>query len=116
MPDEAEKVLLERFTHGDQNAFERLFKQFELEVYRWVARIVRDSSAAEDVLVEAFWRAYRDASAIRPVAEFGAWMRRIATNAALDHLRRETAARTVADPRRNDAGTLVPPPFWCLPT
>ena len=59
MPDELEDGLLERFVRGDQHAFESLFRQFEAEVYRWVLQVVRDASAAEDVLVEAFWRAYR---------------------------------------------------------
>jgi DNA-directed RNA polymerase specialized sigma24 family protein len=44
--------------------------------------------AAEDVLVEAFWRAYRGRARFDPARSFGAWMRRIATNAALDHLKK----------------------------
>src|SRR5207247_1442169 len=41
----------------------------------------------EDVLVDAFWRAYRGRARFDPSRSFGAWMRRIATNAARDHLR-----------------------------
>jgi DNA-directed RNA polymerase specialized sigma24 family protein len=59
MPDELDRELLKRFVEGDQNAFESFFRQFETQVYRWLMRIVRDSGIAEDVLVEAFWRAYR---------------------------------------------------------
>ncbi len=87
MPDELEGDVLERFVRGDQDAFEQLFRQFEIEVYRWILRIVRDASAAEDVLVEAFWRAYRGRARFDSSRSFSAWMRRIATNAALDHLR-----------------------------
>jgi RNA polymerase sigma-70 factor (ECF subfamily) len=87
VPDELDGDLLERFVEGDEHAFEALFRQFEVEVYRWILRIVRDSGAAEDVLVEAFWRAYRGRARFDPSRSFGAWMRRIATNAALDHLR-----------------------------
>lgn len=87
MPDELETDLVERFVRGDQHAFERLFRHFEGDVYRWILRIVRDASAAEDVLVEAFWRAYRGRARFDSSRSFGAWMRRIATNAALDHLR-----------------------------
>ena len=89
MPDELEDDLLERFVRGDQNAFESLFRQFEKEVYRWVLRVVRDASAAEDVVIEAFWRAYRGRAGFDSSRSFGAWMRRIATNAALDHLKKE---------------------------
>jgi RNA polymerase sigma-70 factor (ECF subfamily) len=87
MPDEPDADLLRRFVQGDRDAFEWLFRQFEAEVYRWVLRIVRDASTAEDVLVEAFWRAYRGRARFDSSRSFGAWMRRIATNVARDHLR-----------------------------
>ena len=87
MPDELDEGLLRRFVQGDIDAFESLFKQFELEVYRWIMRIVRDPAGAEDVLVEAFWRAHRGRARFDPSRGFGAWMRRIATNAARDHVR-----------------------------
>ncbi len=87
MPDELDRELLKRFVQGDQDAFESLFRQFEADVYRWVMRIVRDSGIAEDVLVEAFWRAYRGRANFDTSRSFGAWMRRVSTNVALDHLR-----------------------------
>lgn len=80
--------LLERFAAGDLEAFEALFRQHQSEVYRWTVRIVRDTSAAEDLTVETFWRIYRARHRFDPAAgNFRAWARRIATNAALDHLR-----------------------------
>ena len=90
MPDDLDGDLLARFVHGDRDAFERIFRQYEREVYRWILRIVGDRSAAEDALVEAFWRAYRSRARFDPSRSFGAWMRRIATNAALDQV---TASR-----------------------
>src|SRR5712691_6827971 len=87
MLDEPGGDLLERFVQGDQVAFESLFRLFQIEVFQWVFRIVRDASAAEDVVVEAFWRAYRGRARFDSSRSFGAWLRRIATNAALDHLR-----------------------------
>jgi RNA polymerase sigma-70 factor (ECF subfamily) len=87
MPDEVERELLERFVQGRQDAFETLFRRFEHEVFRWILRIVRDNQAAEDALVEAFWRAYRGRARFDSSRSFGAWMRRIATNTALDQLR-----------------------------
>jgi RNA polymerase sigma-70 factor (ECF subfamily) len=87
MPNEREPDLLRRFVNGDHEAFEQLFRQSERDVYRWVLRIVRDTSVAEDLVIEAFWRAYRSRARFDPSRTFGAWMRRIATNAAKDHLR-----------------------------
>jgi RNA polymerase sigma-70 factor (ECF subfamily) len=79
--------LLERFAAGDLDAFEELFRQHQKAVYAWTVRIVRDSGIAEDLTVETFWRIYRSRSSFRAGGNFCAWARRIATNAALDHLR-----------------------------
>ena len=76
--------LLERFAAGDLDAFEALFRQFQADVYRWIVRMVRDPAAAEDLTVETFWRAH---ARFDPTRDFAAWARRIATNAAVDHLR-----------------------------
>ncbi|HEX8799954.1 MAG TPA: sigma-70 family RNA polymerase sigma factor [Terriglobales bacterium] len=81
--------LLERFAAGDVEAFEALFRQHQCEVYGWILRVVRDRAAAEELTIETFWRMYR-AHARFDAAKGNctAWLRRIATNAALDHLRR----------------------------
>ena len=86
MQDQPDRDLLRRFAHGDREAFEALFRQFEREVYRWILRIVREPEAAEDALVEAFWRAYRGRARFDPSRSFGAWMRQIATHCAIDQL------------------------------
>jgi RNA polymerase sigma-70 factor, ECF subfamily len=80
--------LLNRFKEGDLEAFEALFRQFQAEVYGWIMRIVRDPGVAEDLTVETFWRVYRARTRFNCDAAFGAWARRIATNLAIDHLRR----------------------------
>jgi hypothetical protein len=38
---------LERFTHGETDAFEHLFRQFQGQVFAWIVRIVRDRGLAE---------------------------------------------------------------------
>lgn len=79
--------LLERFARGELEAFETLFRQFQGKVYTWIVRMVRDPGVAEDLTVETFWRIYRAHAQFDPKRSFGAWARRIATNAALDYLR-----------------------------
>lgn len=82
---------LERFSQGDIQAFESLFRKYQGEVYGWIAGIVRDPGAAEDLTVETFWRIYRARARFDPRRPFGAWARRIATNLALEHLGRHRA-------------------------
>jgi RNA polymerase sigma-70 factor (ECF subfamily) len=70
-------------------AFEQLYRSSRDDVYAYVAGLLRDRSAAEDVTAAAFERAYRKRSRFDP--ERGsprAWVFGIARNAALDELRR----------------------------
>jgi RNA polymerase sigma-70 factor (ECF subfamily) len=84
---EQQSDLLRQFAMGDLGAFETLFREYQSEVYRWTVRIVRDAAAAEDLTIETFWRIYKARARFRPDGNFGAWARRIATNAALDHIK-----------------------------
>jgi len=79
--------VLQQFSRGNLDAFESLFRQHQGEVYRWILRIVRDPAVAEDVTVETFWRIHRAHARFDASRNFEAWARRIATNAALDHLK-----------------------------
>ena len=85
--------LLDRFARGDVEAFEILFRQFHRDVYGWLVRLIRDPGAAEELTVEVFWRIYRAHARFDPSRGFGPWARRIASNAALDHLRRVSRQR-----------------------
>jgi len=99
--------LLERFAAGDLEAFEALFREHQKEVYAWAVRIVRDHGIAEDLTVETFWRIYKSRSRFQPDGNFRAWARRIATNAALDHLKR---ARRETELPEDLAGTAASDP------
>ena len=90
--------LLRRFAEGDLDAFEELFQQFQKQVHRWIVQIVRDGGIAEDLTVETFWRIYRARSRFNPERNFGAWSRRIATNVALDWLRRVHPEEDLSEP------------------
>jgi len=81
--------LLRRFALGEIEAFETLVRQFQSDIYAWTVRIVRDPGIAEDLTVETLWRIYRARHQFRPDGNFGAWARRIATNLAIDHMRRK---------------------------
>jgi len=89
--------LLERFTRGDLDAFEAIFRQFQADVYAWIFRIVRNRATAEDLTLEAFWRIYKARARFDPARPFGAWARRVATNVALDHLKKERAVIELQD-------------------
>jgi RNA polymerase sigma-70 factor, ECF subfamily len=85
--------------------FEALYRAARDDVYAYVATLLRDRSAAEDVTAAAFERAYRKQRTYK--ASRGserAWLFGIARNAALDELRRrKRAAALAADPADVDA-------------
>jgi RNA polymerase sigma-70 factor (ECF subfamily) len=80
--------------------FEALYRSSRADVYAYVATLLRDHAAAEDVTALAFERAYRRRRTFdRRRGEERAWLFGIARNAALDELRRRRRLATlVVDP------------------
>jgi RNA polymerase sigma-70 factor, ECF subfamily len=87
--------------------FEALYRRTFPRVYAYVASLLRDRAAAEDVTALAFERAYRKRLSFR--AHRGtadAWMFGIARNAALDELRKRKRRATLeAEPEDVEADT-----------
>ena len=75
------------FRQGDVNAFESLFRLHQRAVYGLILRMVRNSTVAEELVVETFWRIYRARARFDAARDFAPWARRIATRVALDWLR-----------------------------
>jgi RNA polymerase sigma factor (sigma-70 family) len=88
--------------------FEALYRSSRDDVYAYVATLLRDDAAAEDVTALAFERAYRRRRSFdRARGDERAWLFGIARNAALDELRRRRRHATLAvdpeDPAAADA-------------
>ena len=80
--------------------FEALYRSSRDDLYSYVASVLRDRAAAEDVTALAFERAFRKRATYRPGrGSERAWLFGIARNAALDELRRRKRTATlVAEP------------------
>jgi RNA polymerase sigma-70 factor (ECF subfamily) len=83
---------------GESEAFRDLVEQYSGKVFALAYRVTGNSHDAEDVVQEAFLRAYRALSRFDARADFGTWLHRIAANCAIDVLRArkrrgETGAR-----------------------
>ena len=85
--------------------FEALYRSSRDDVYAYVASLLRDASAAEEVTAQAFERAFRRRSSFRARrGEPRAWLFGIARNAALDELRRRRrAGAQIAEPQDLEA-------------
>jgi RNA polymerase sigma-70 factor, ECF subfamily len=92
----------------DTETFAELYERTFPRVYAYVASLVRDRTAAEDVTAQAFERAYRKRSSYRARrGSMEAWLFGIARNAALDELRRrKRRASLETDPEDTSARAL----------
>jgi RNA polymerase sigma-70 factor (ECF subfamily) len=85
--------LLEAARDGDADAFAGLVRQFQTPTYRFILRMVRRPAVAEDVAQEVFFRLWENLSHLGDADLLPAWLRRVATNAVIDHWRKEDARR-----------------------
>jgi RNA polymerase sigma-70 factor (ECF subfamily) len=84
-------------TAGAWERFEALYRASRDDIYAYVATLLRDRAAAEDITALAFERAYRRRRTFdRRRGEERAWLFGIARNAALDELRRRRHLATLA--------------------
>jgi RNA polymerase sigma-70 factor (ECF subfamily) len=83
---EADQALVERVQAGDKQAYGLLVAKYQRKLLRLVSRLVRDPAEAEDVVQEAFIKAYRALAGFRGDSAFYTWLYRIAINAAKNWL------------------------------
>lgn len=87
----AEGDLVARAVHGDGAAFETIMRRHNRLLFRTARSIVRNDAEAEDVVQEAWMRAWRGLGGYRGESKLSTWLARIATNEALGRLRRKRA-------------------------
>lgn len=100
MPDHrdtgfTDEELVARFRIGDEAAFETLVTRHREVVYRIARRLAGRHAEADDLVQEAFLRAYRSLSSFRGESRFRTWLVRIMMNLAINA--RQGGLRTVAD-------------------
>jgi RNA polymerase sigma-70 factor (ECF subfamily) len=84
----ADEELVVRIRAGELDSFEILMRRHNARLYRTARAILRDDSEAEDVLQDAYVRAYEHLHEFAGRARFSTWLTRIAVHEALARLRR----------------------------
>jgi RNA polymerase sigma-70 factor (ECF subfamily) len=74
--------------HGHEPAAREIVHRYQRPVYNLMARMVRDTPAAEDLTQDTFLKVFRSLGTFDPRLRLSAWILKIAHNTALDHLRR----------------------------
>ncbi|HEY2460002.1 MAG TPA: sigma-70 family RNA polymerase sigma factor [Candidatus Acidoferrum sp.] len=100
---ESDAIAVERTLGGDRDAFRVLVTRHSQKVFRLAYRMTGNQQDAEEVVQEAFLRAYQKLGQFAARANFGTWVYRIAANYAIDRMRQrrsEDAQREL--PHRDD--------------
>lgn len=80
--------VVKRARAGDKLAFETLFEYNNTRISTYLAHIVEDREEGRDLAQETFLKAWQGIGSIHDEVCFDAWLYRIATHTAIDHLRR----------------------------
>jgi RNA polymerase sigma-70 factor, ECF subfamily len=109
----SDKILIGRIADGDRLAMRTLFARHRVALYRWLLRIVRDETLAEDLLSDVFLDVWRQAASFKGRASVSTWLLAIARYKALSARRRRIDAEldariasTVADPADDPEAAL----------
>src|SRR5215467_7399767 len=81
---------------GDISAFEELVRRYDRNVFRIALHITQNREDAEDVVQDAFLKAYQNLANFQEQSKFYTWLVRIAVNEALMRLRRRRPERMVS--------------------
>ena len=82
--------LIDRAVQGrDQAAYATLMKRYKKAVYFMILKMIRDADDADDLTMEAFAKAFRNLDRFKKEYTFSTWLFRIATNNAIDFIRKK---------------------------
>jgi RNA polymerase sigma-70 factor (ECF subfamily) len=93
-----DSVLLGLVQKGDEHAMASIFDRYSKVVYSVALRVLRDPSAAEDVLQEIFMQIWRNPNSfIATRGSLGGWLAVVSRNRSIDALRRKRPTESVED-------------------
>lgn len=90
--------LVRRVRNGDTALYEILMRRHNQRIYRVARTILRDDAEAEDVMQEAYVRAYQHLGDFAGAAKFSTWLTKIAVYEALSRLRQRAK---ISEPKTN---------------
>jgi RNA polymerase sigma-70 factor (ECF subfamily) len=93
----SDEEVVQRVRAGDTALFEVLVRRYNQRLYRVARAIVRNDAEAEDVMQDAYVRAFAHLDQFEARAPFAAWLTRIAVNDALARLRIQQRMQPLAE-------------------
>jgi RNA polymerase sigma-70 factor (ECF subfamily) len=89
-------ALVERARGGDVSAYDELVRKYDRQVFRIAQHITQNREDAEDVMQDAFLKAYEKLDQFQGNSKFYTWLVRIAVNESLMRLRKRRTGRMVS--------------------
>ncbi|MDB4940639.1 MAG: putative Ecf-type polymerase sigma factor [Labilithrix sp.] len=104
--DPPDEVLVVRFQGGDRAAFAMLVRRYQTGLFNFALRSMRERTAAEDIVQEAFVRVAQNAIDFKADARFSTWVYTIVRNLCIDQARKNVHRRhpSLDEPRRGEDG------------
>ena len=87
--DNDNRELVARAKDGDRLAFDKLVKENKDKMFALTLRMTGDREVALDLMQDTFFTAYKEIGSFRGEAGFSSWLYRIASNKALNYLKRK---------------------------
>jgi len=103
-----ELALVQAAKNGDLEAFSELVQRYDRNIFRIAQHITHNEEDAEDVVQNAFLKAYQNLEQFQGNSKFYTWLVRIAVNEALMRLRKRRNDRTVSldEDMETEEGTM----------
>lgn len=108
---EDEAALIRRAAGGEAEAARMIIKAHNQRLYRLVRAVVRSNADAEDVLQEAYLRAFASLDSFQGESSLSTWLSRIALNAALMRLRAQKRLKRAAPALAPVEAEIIPFPI-----
>ncbi len=89
-------ALVERVRAGDVSAYDTLVRKYERQIFRIAQHITQNREDAEDVMQDAFLKAYEKLDQFQGNSKFYTWLVRIAVNESLMRLRKRRTGKMVS--------------------
>jgi RNA polymerase sigma-70 factor (ECF subfamily) len=106
MEPPADDEIVRRVLAGDTAAFELIMRRYNRRLFRVVRSIVGNDSEAEDVLQEAYLRAFEHLHRFEGRSRFSTWLTRIAIHEAMARRRKQRRLRLIASDEAGDNPVL----------
>ena len=94
--------LVQQAQKGDEMAFAQLMKRYRNKVYYMMLQNVNNPTDAEDLMIEAFGKAFKSIDKYSPKFAFSTWLYRIARNNYIDFIRRNHDGGITFEPNHED--------------